>query len=246
MHSLGLTPGLAARLEQLAPGTVRARAIDRLASSHDASHYRMIPAGVVTVTGTDHLAALIGLSRRTGMPVSFRSGGTSLSGQASTDALVLDTRRNFRAVEILDDGRRVRVQPGATVRQVNARLAPHKRRLGPDPASEAACTMGGVIANNSSGMSCGTEFNVYNTIESAVLVLPSGTVLDTAAPDADAQLRRREPELWAGLAALRDRVRGNPEAAEIIRRQYAIKNTMGYGLNSFTDYDRPADILGCY
>lgn len=66
------------------------------------------------------------------MPVSFRSGGTSLSGQASTEALLLDTRRNFRAIEILDDGQRVRVQPGATVRQVNARLAWHKRRLGPD------------------------------------------------------------------------------------------------------------------
>ena len=243
MHAPALTPGLAARLEQLAPGTVRARAIDRLAYAHDASHYRMIPAGVVTVAGSDHLAALIGLSRATGTPVSFRSGGTSLSGQASTDALVLDTRRNFRAIEILDEGRRVRVQPGATVRQVNARLARHKRRLGPDPASEAACTMGGVIANNSSGMSCGTEFNVYSTIESAVLVLPSGTVLDTAAPDADGNLREREPELWAGLAALRDRVRGNPEAVEIVRRQYAIKNTMGYGVNSFTDHDRPVDIL---
>jgi D-lactate dehydrogenase len=103
--------------------------------------------------------------------------------------------------------------------------------------------MGGVIANNSSGMSCGTEFNVYNTIESAVLVLPSGTVLDTGAPDADEQLRQREQELWAGLAALRDRVRANPEAVATIRRQYAIKNTMGYGLNAFTDFGRPVDIL---
>jgi D-lactate dehydrogenase len=103
--------------------------------------------------------------------------------------------------------------------------------------------MGGVIADNSSGMSCGTEFNVYNTIEFAVLVLPSGTVLDTGAPDADGQLLEREPGLWAGLAALRDRVRGNPEAVETIARQYAIKNTMGYGLNAFTDYDRPVDVL---
>jgi D-lactate dehydrogenase len=243
MPASALTPGLAPLLEQLAPGTLRARAIDRLASAHDASHYLMIPAAVVTVTGTDHLAALIGLCHQTGMPVGFRSGGTSLSGQACTEALLLDTRRNFRAIEILDGGQRVRVQPGATVRQVNARLARHKRRLGPDPASEAACTMGGVIANNSSGMSCGTEFNVYNTIESAVLVLPSGTVLDTAALDADEQLRRREPELWTGLADLRDQVRGDAEATAEIRRQYAIKNTMGYGLNAFTDFDRPVDIL---
>jgi D-lactate dehydrogenase len=243
MEAAAIDPALVGRLERLAPGTTRARASDRLAFAHDASHYRMIPAGVVTVTGTAHLAALIGLSRTEGVPVSFRSGGTSLSGQASTQALLLDTRRHFRGIEVLDGGRRVRVQPGATVRQVNARLARYGRRLGPDPASEAACTMGGVIADNSSGMSCGTEFNVYNTIESAVLVLPSGTVLDTAAADADEQLREREPALWAGLAALRDRVRGNPESVETIRRQYAIKNTMGYGLNAFTDHARPLDIL---
>ncbi len=234
---------LATRLDRLGPGSLRARAADRLAFAHDASHYRMIPAGVVTVTDTDHLAGLMRLSRELGLPVSFRSGGTSLSGQASTQALLLDTRRHFRAVEVLDRGLRVRVQPGATVRQVNARLARHGRRLGPDPASEAACTLGGVIADNSSGMSCGTEFNVYNTIESAVLVLPSGTVLDTGSPDADRQLQEREPRLWAGLAALRDRVRADPAAVEEIGRQYAIKNTMGYGLNAFTDYDRPVDIL---
>ncbi|HEX4092514.1 MAG TPA: FAD-binding and (Fe-S)-binding domain-containing protein [Trebonia sp.] len=234
---------LSTRLEELGPGTVRARAADRLAYAHDASHYRMLPAGVVTVTGTAHLAALLGLSRERGLPVSFRSGGTSLSGQASTEALLLDTRRHFRGIEVLDGGLRVRVQPGATVRQVNARLARHGRQLGPDPASEAACTMGGVIADNSSGMSCGTEFNVYNTLESAVLVLPSGTVLDTGDADADGQLRDREPGLWAALAALRDRIRENPEAVETIGRQYAIKNTMGYGLNAFTDYDRPVDIL---
>jgi D-lactate dehydrogenase len=243
MRAPALAPDLVTRLERLAPGTIRARAADRLAFAHDASHYRMIPAGVVTITGTAHLAALIRLSREEGVPVSFRSGGTSLSGQASTEALLLDTRRHFRGIGVLDEGRRVRVQPGATVRQVNARLARYGRRLGPDPASEAACTMGGVIADNSSGMSCGTEFNVYNTIESAVLVLPSGTILDTGAPDADEQLREREPGLWAGLAALRDLVRGDPEAVETIRRQYAIKNTMGYGLNAFTDYDRPVDIM---
>ncbi|HEY5396389.1 MAG TPA: FAD-binding and (Fe-S)-binding domain-containing protein [Trebonia sp.] len=243
MRAPAIDTHLVTLLERLGPGTLRVRAADRLAFAHDASHYRMIPAGVVTVTGTAHLAALMRLSREQGLPVSFRSGGTSLSGQASTEALLLDTRRHFRDIEVLDQGRRVRVQPGATVRQVNARLARHRRRLGPDPASEAACTMGGVIADNSSGMSCGTEFNVYNTIESAVLVLPNGTVLDTGAPDADRQLQEREPGLWAGLAALRDRVRDNPESVETIGRQYAIKNTMGYGLNAFTDYDRPVDIL---
>ncbi len=237
-------PGdLTERLEALSPGSVRSRAIDRLALSHDASHYLMTPLSVVTVTDRDHLAALVGLATEIGIPLSFRSGGTSLSGQASSDGLLLDTRKNFRAIEVLDGGGRVRVQPGATVRQVNARLARHKRKLGPDPASEVACTLGGVIANNSSGMSCGTEFNTYNTIESAVLVLPNGAVLDTAAPDADQQLKRIAPGLWAGLGALRDLVRSDAEMTATIRRQYAIKNTMGYSVNAFLDHDSPADIL---
>ena len=126
---------------------------------------------------------------RIGAPLTFRSGGTSLSGQALSDSVLVDTRAGFTGVEVLDDGRRVRVQPGVTVRMVNARLAPYGRRLGPDPASEIACTLGGVIANNSSGMQCGTEFNSYATVESMVVVLPSGTVVDSAAPDADRAAR---------------------------------------------------------
>lgn len=234
---------LAERLERLAPGTLRDRAIDRLAMAHDASHYLMTPQSVVTVRDAGHLAELLRVASAAGTPVAFRSGGTSLSGQASTTGLMLDTRQNFRAIEVLDGGARVRVQPGATVRQVNARLARHTRKLGPDPASEAACTIGGVVANNSSGMSCGTAFNTYNTILSVVLVLADGTVLDTAAPDADDRLRAAAPGLWAGLGELRDRLRGDPELVGTIRRQYAMKNTMGYGVNAFLDHVAPIDIL---
>lgn len=106
----------------------------------------------------------------------------------------------------------MRVEPGATVRQVNARPARHGLKLGPDPASEAACTIGGVIANNSSGMACGTEFNTYRTIESMILVLPRGTVVDTGGGDADYRLRLQEPALYKGLVRLRDQVKANLES----------------------------------
>ncbi|MHB1234932.1 MAG: FAD-binding and (Fe-S)-binding domain-containing protein [Microbacteriaceae bacterium] len=240
---MAVTADLADRLERLAPGSIRDRAIDRLALSHDASHYLMTPLSVVTVQDRQHMAGLFQVAAESGIPLSFRSGGTSLSGQASTNGLLLDTRKNFRAIQVLDDGDRVCVQPGATVRQVNARLARHKRKLGPDPASEAACTLGGVIANNSSGMSCGTEFNTYNTIESAILVLPNGVVVDTGALDADEQLRRADPPLHSGLIQLRDHVRSNPELVAAIKQQYAIKNTMGYSVNAFIDHDSAAEIL---
>jgi D-lactate dehydrogenase len=230
-------------IDQLELDTVSTRDLDRRAMAHDASHYLLIPQGVATPRNADDVGALLRRSRELSLPATFRSGGTSLSGQALSDSLLINTRQHFRGIEVLDGGARVRVQPGATVRSVNARLAAFGRKLGPDPASEIACTVGGVIANNSSGMACGTEFNTYRTLESMVLVLPSGTVIDTAAPDADTRLRELEPDLHAGLLRLRRRVAGNADSVRIITSLFSMKNTMGYGVNSFLDYDRAVDIL---
>ena len=225
------------------PAGASERSIDRLAYAHDASHYLLVPRSVATPSSWDDVVSLFRHSRENGIPLTFRSGGTSLSGQGVTDGTLVDTRSRFRSIEVLDDGARVRVEPGVTVRHANARLARFGRKLGPDPASEIACTIGGVIANNSSGMSCGTEQNSYRTLESLLVVLPSGTVLDTGAADADDRLRDLEPQLHAGLARLRDRVRGNEASVELIRAQFSMKNTMGYGVNSFLDFERPIDIL---
>jgi D-lactate dehydrogenase len=219
------------------------RVSDRLAAAHDASHYLLTPRAVVRARSINDVVLAFGAARDAGVGVTFRSGGTSLSGQAGSDGLLVDTRRHFRGVEILDGGARVRCGPGITVRQVNARLARHGRKLGPDPASEIACTIGGVVANNSSGMACGIEQNTYRTLESMVIVLPSGTVVDTAQPDADDVLRRSEPALSDGLLSLRDRVRHDPASVERIAQLYAIKNTMGYGVNSFIDHQTPVQIL---
>ena len=230
-------------LEEAVPGGVTTRATDRLGLAHDASHYLLTPQAVVAPGDAAQVAALLRACAEHGASVTFRSGGTSLSGQAVTDGLLVDTRRHFRAIEILDGGEKVRVQPGVTLGQVNRRLARYGRKLGPDPASESACTIGGVIANNSSGMTCGTQFNAYRTLESMVLVLPSGTTIDTGAPDADKRLRSLEPDLFTGLLGLRDRVRGNAGSVRRIEAQYALKNTMGYGINAFLDHSSPAQIL---
>lgn len=234
---------LIAGLESLLPGAVKSRAIDRLAYAHDASHYVLAPHAVLVPRTADEVARLLRACGERGLHLTFRSGGTSLSGQAVTDGLLVDTRRHFRSVEVLDDGRLVRLGPGATVRTANLRLAPYGRKLGPDPASESACTVGGVVANNSSGMACGTEQNSYRTLESAVLVLATGTVLDTADADADERLRALEPGIHEGLRRLRSRVLRNPDSVATIRRLFGIKNTMGYGLNAFLDHERPVDLL---
>jgi D-lactate dehydrogenase len=230
-------------MRALDPEAVRARAVDRFGMAHDASHYLLTPSAVLAPRDAATVGALLRLSAEHGVPLTFRSGGTSLSGQAVTGDLLVDTRRHFRDVRVLDDGARVRVQPGVTLRQVNNILARYGRRLGPDPASESACTIGGVIANNSSGMTCGTERNAYRTVESLVLVLSDGTVLDTGATDADVRLRALRPELFDGLLRLRDRVRGNPGSVRRVRAAFAMKNTMGYGLNALLDHDAPSQIL---
>lgn len=242
-----LAPGIDAEsfggLERAVPGGVSRRAIDRLAYAHDASHYLLTPRAVVMPTGRDQVAALMRAAQAAGCPLTFRSGGTSLSGQASSEHLLVDTRRHFRDVTVEQDGLRVTVGPGVTVAAVNSRLAPYGRKLGPDPASEKACTIGGVIANNSSGMVCGTRQNAYRTLESAVLVLPSGTVLDTSSPDCDRYFAHAEPDLYRGLLRLRDRVRSSPASVAKIKQLFGLKNTMGYGVNAFIDFATPTEIL---
>ncbi|PVE19154.1 FAD-binding and (Fe-S)-binding domain-containing protein [Arthrobacter sp. Bz4] len=225
------------------PGQVKTRAIDLHANAHDASHFLLIPQAVVVPSDAAEVGALLRASAAQGLPLTLRSGGTSLSGQAVTDSVLVDVRRNFREIEVLDDGARVRVQPGVTVRALNARLARYGRKFGPDPASEAACTIGGVVANNSSGMNCGTTDNAYRTLESVTVVLPSGTVVDTAAADANPRLRALEPDLFDGLLRLSARLRDNPASVRTVRHQFSMKNTMGYGLNSLLDFNTPADML---
>ena len=217
--------------------------LTRRALSHDASHVLLLPSVVVAPRDAPEVARLLRATASAGIPLTFRSGGTSLSGQAGSDGVLADVRRHFTRIEVLDDGARVRVEPGVTVRAVNARLARFDRKLGPDPASEGACTIGGVVANNSSGMACGTTENTYRTLESLVAVLPSGTAVDTGAPDADDWLRAHEPELHAGLLALRRRVLDDPDSRDTITRQFAMKNTMGYGINALVDFDTVPQIL---
>jgi len=222
---------------------VLTRAIDRHARAHDASHFLLYPRAVAVPRDADEVASLLRGCAAAGLGVTFRAGGTSLSGQAGTDGVLADVRHHFDGIEVLDGGRRVRVEPGVTVNRVNAYLAEYGRMIGPDPASAAACTIGGVVANNSSGMACGTTENAYRTLESLVVVLASGNVIDTGAADADERLRALEPGLYEGLARLRQRVLDNDDSLARIKQQFSMKNTMGYGLNSLVDYTRPADIL---
>ena len=191
----------------------------------------------------DDVAKVLAYGRRTSIPVTFRAGGTSLNGQGQTDGILVDVRRHFRGVAVEDDGRRARVQPGTVLGHVNRVLAPHGFQLGPDPASTDIACVGGVIANNSGGMRCGVTHDSYETVRALTFVLPSGTVIDSAAADAERRFADAEPELAAGLLEIRDEILADEELTERIRRKFAIKNTTGYRLCAFLDAETPVEIF---
>src|SRR6185312_7876098 len=222
---------------------VLARVSDLVRYASDASPYRLIPRAVVMARDAGDVAKTMAYGARTGVPVTFRAGGTSLNGQAQSDGILVDVRRHWRGVTVEDGGLRARVLPGTVLGHANAALAAHARRLGPDPASTDIATVGGVIANNSGGMRCGVTKDSYSTLRSLTFVLPSGTRIDTAAPGAAAAFEAAEPELAAGLAAIRDEIRADAELAARIRRKFEIKNTTGYRLCAFLDADQPLEIF---
>ena len=227
----------------LAPERVLSRAIDIVRYASDASPYRVFPQVVVTPRDAAEVAAVIAYGRRKGIPVTLRAAGTSLNGQGQGDGILADVRRHWSGIHVEDDGAAVRVRPGTTLGHVNRVLAPAGRKLGPDPASTDFATVGGVVANNSGGMRCGTTQDSYSTLRSLAFVLPSGTAIDSGTPGAAERFAAAEPELAAGLAEIRDEIRADDELADRIRRKFEIKNTTGYRLCAFLDADEPVEIF---
>ncbi len=222
---------------------VLGRASDIVRYASDASPYRLLPKVVVMARDAGDVAKVLAYGRANDVPVVFRGGGTSLNGQGQSDGILVDVRRHFGGVAVEEDGVSARIKPGTVLGHANRVLAPHGRKLGPDPASTDIATVGGVIANNSGGMRCGTTRDSYSTVRSMTFVLPSGTVIDTAAPGAAERFAAAEPELAAGLAAIRDEIRADAELSERIRRKFSIKNTTGYRLCAFLDAEEPLEIF---
>ncbi len=222
---------------------VLSRAIDIVRYATDASPYRLFPQAVVVARDAADVAKVLSFARERAIPVTLRSGGTSLNGQSQGDGILVDVRRHFAGVAIEDDGRIARVRPGTVLGHVNRVLAPYGRRLGPDPASTDIATVGGVVANNSGGMRCGVVHDSYRTVRALRFVLPAGTVIDTAGRDAEERFAAAGPELAAGLVAIREEILADAQLAARIRRKFEIKNTTGYRLCAFLDASTPLEIF---
>jgi D-lactate dehydrogenase len=227
----------------LGAGRVLGSAGDIVRYASDASPYRLFPKAVVMAHDASDVAKVLAYGRANDIPVTFRAGGTSLNGQGQSEGILVDVRRHFGGVAVEDEGTHARIKPGTVLGHANRVLAPHGRKLGPDPASTDIATVGGVIANNSGGMRCGVVRDSYSTVRSMTLVLASGTTIDTAEEGAAERFAEAEPELAAGLAAIRDEIRADGELAERIRRKFEIKNTTGYRLCAFLDAEEPLEIF---
>ena len=217
--------------------------LSTLAFGTDASFYRLIPKLVIRVESEDEVVELLRLARRDQVPVTFRAAGTSLSGQAISDSVLIVLGDNWNAKEIRGQGMQIRLQPGVIGAQANAWLAPFGRKIGPDPASINACKIGGIVANNASGMCCGTAQNTYHTLAGLRVVLADGTRVDTEDANNVAAFRQSHGPLLEQLATLARETRANTELAAKIRHKYRLKNTTGLSLNALVDFDDPLDIL---
>ncbi|WP_028318973.1 FAD-binding and (Fe-S)-binding domain-containing protein [Desulfobulbus elongatus] len=214
-----------------------------IAYGTDASFYRLIPKIVIDVENETEVRRILREAGRLELPVTFRAAGTSLSGQAITDSILVRLGRGWNDYRVLDQARKIRVQPGMIGSHANRILAEFDRKIGPDPASIDSAKIGGILANNASGMCCGVEQNSYRTLDSMRLILMDGTVVDTGDDKSRAAFRRSHGHILDGLADLRARVLADAELAERIRYKFRIKNTTGYSLNALVDFDDPFDIM---
>ncbi|NQZ92467.1 MAG: FAD-binding oxidoreductase [Moritella sp.] len=209
----------------------------------DASFYRLVPKLILQLANLDEVVLVIKTCYDMAIPVTFRAAGTSLSGQALSDSVLIMLTSDWREHKVLDNGKQIWLQPGIIGADANKILAPYQRKIGPDPASINTCKIGGIAANNSSGMCCGTAQNSYQTLAGMTVVLADGTVLNTLDSYSVAQFKISHKEMLDDLTKLAQACKDNIPLADKIRHKYRLKNTTGYSLNSLTDYSDPIDVL---
>jgi D-lactate dehydrogenase len=222
---------------------VRSRVTDLVKYATDASPYRFFPQVVIVAESVEQIAKTLQYAKQNHRSVTFRASGSSLNGQSQGDDILIDVRDCFNGIEVLADGHYAKIKPGTIIAAANRALLPYDRVLGPDPASGGVATVGGVVANNASGMTAGTKLNSYHTVASMKVLLPSGTLIDTARPDVDRTLFEHERELHDGLLDIRSEILHDEHLAGWIKKKYSIKNTNGYRLDAFLDGDTPGAII---
>ena len=215
----------------------------RYAYGVDASCYSYLPKVVVKAENESEVRRLIRLCQQCGTPFTFRAAGSSLSGQCSSEDVLIVCNDGFKKIEVIDDGKALRCECGVIGSDANDLLKPYNRKIGPDPATLATALVGGILNNNSSGMCCGTAQNSYKTIRSIRVVLLDGSILDTSDKKSIDQFLKEKPQMVEDILQLRKEILADEELTHLIHHKYKIKNTTGYGLNSLVDFEDIIDII---
>src|SRR6266851_4945663 len=220
-------------LRRRVEGDVRFDRYSRLLYSTDASMYQMEPMGVVGPRHADDVRAAIEVANRHGAPLLPRGGGTSLTGQAVNRAVVLDFTPHMAGVlEVNQDERWARVQPGLVQDELNDHVRPLSLLFGPDTSTSNRATIGGMLGNNSGGAhSIAYGLTIEHVIElTAILADGSRVVFGEVTPEAfRAKMRASglEGQIYREVARLRD------QYAEEIRTRYPKhwRRVCGYNLD---------------
>jgi FAD/FMN-containing dehydrogenase/Fe-S oxidoreductase len=231
-------------LQAVIDGEVRFDTVSRALYSTDASVYQIQPLGVVIPRSPEAVVRAIALAAEHGVSITPRGGGTSQAGQSIGSGIVLDTSKYLnRVLEINPDERWARVEPGVVLDELNAVLRPHNLRFAPDVSSASRATVGGMMANNSSGARSVLYGKTIDHVLEQRVVLSDGTLahfrpLDKnqaaaaiAGDGIEARAYRAIPEL------------GRRHAAEIERRfPKVLRRVGGYNLDAFVDPSAPIDL----
>lgn len=215
----------------------------RLAWGTDAGFYRLIPQLVIRSASEEEVSHIFTTATKHNIPITFRAGGTSLSGQAISGSVLVIAGKEWENYEIAEDKESIRLQPGIVGQRVNEILKPFGRKFPPDPASVKSAMVGGIIQNNASGMSCGVHLNSYRVLKTARLILTDGTLLDTGDERSKASFKKTHPEFIEKIIQLRDEVLADKELTERIQKKYAIKNVTGLSIDAFVDFEDPFEII---
>ena len=228
---------------EICKGRVYTDHLRRYAYGVDASCYSYLPKVVVKAEDEREVRRLIRLCQQCGTPFTFRAAGSSLSGQCSSEDVLIVCNDGFKKMEVIDDGKALKCECGVIGSDANDLLKPYNRKIGPDPATLATALVGGILNNNSSGMCCGTAQNSYKTIRSIRVVLLDGSILDTSDQKSINQFLKEKPQMVEDILQLRKDILADEELTHLIHHKYKIKNTTGYGLNSLVDFEDIIDII---
>lgn len=239
--------GFIAQAKEIFKDRIYTDYLRRFAYGIDASCYAYVPRVVVRAVNENEIITLFTLSQKYNTPLTFRAAGTSLSGQACSDSVLVLANAFWQDIEIVGNAESIKCSCGVIGIEANEALKPYGKKIGPDPATINNAMIGGIFSNNSSGMCCGVKQNSYNTIKSARFILFDGTILDTsenAKPNESIEsFLQTHKDKADALLALRKEILQDTELCELIKRKFAIKNTTGYSINALLDFSEIKDII---